>query len=122
MLLALENPKVDYLSLDVEGVEEDILSTIPWDEVDITVIGLEIIVKKNDERAVGEHRNSFFDIYDLLIAKDYILLRADWHTPEKKSMEAYFVKKETAEKAPKKVRQQGNVDFCEEPFVHRMCP
>ena len=27
--------RVDYLSLDVEGAELDILQTIPWDKVDI---------------------------------------------------------------------------------------
>ena len=33
LLLALGNPKVDYLSLDVEGTELDILRTIPWKKV-----------------------------------------------------------------------------------------
>ena len=38
ILLAIGNPSVDYFSLDVEGVELDILKTIPWDKVDIKVI------------------------------------------------------------------------------------
>jgi hypothetical protein len=33
LLLALGNPTVDYLSLDVEGTELGILKTIPWDKV-----------------------------------------------------------------------------------------
>jgi hypothetical protein len=33
LLLAVGNPKVDYLSLDVEGAELLILKTIPWDKV-----------------------------------------------------------------------------------------
>ena len=33
LLLALGNPTVDYLSLDVEGTELGILRTIPWDKV-----------------------------------------------------------------------------------------
>ena len=33
LLLALGNPKVHYLSLDVEGPEISILKTIPWDKV-----------------------------------------------------------------------------------------
>jgi hypothetical protein len=32
LLLALGNPKVDYLSLDVEGAEINILRTIPWEK------------------------------------------------------------------------------------------
>ena len=39
ILLALENPTVHFLSLDVEGSEFPILKTIPFDKVDIKVIG-----------------------------------------------------------------------------------
>jgi hypothetical protein len=41
--LAVGNPTVDYLSLDIEGSEEAVLRTLPWDKVDIKVISLEII-------------------------------------------------------------------------------
>ena len=34
LLLALDNPTVHYLSLDIEGVEMDVLETVPWDKVD----------------------------------------------------------------------------------------
>ena len=37
ILFAIGNPTVDYFSLDVEGVELDILKTIPWNKVDIKV-------------------------------------------------------------------------------------
>ncbi|CAL4122091.1 unnamed protein product, partial [Meganyctiphanes norvegica] len=40
-LRALNVTKVDLFSLDVEGAEEGILSTIPWSEVDISVLLLE---------------------------------------------------------------------------------
>ncbi len=33
VLLAMGNPQVDYLSLDVEGTELGILKTIPFDKV-----------------------------------------------------------------------------------------
>jgi hypothetical protein len=33
LLLAVGNPKVDYLSLDIEGAELLVLKTIPWDKV-----------------------------------------------------------------------------------------
>ena len=38
VLKAMNRTKVDYFSLDVEGNELEILKTIPFDEVDITVI------------------------------------------------------------------------------------
>ena len=38
ILMALDNPTVDYFSLDVEGFELDILKTIPFDKVDIKVL------------------------------------------------------------------------------------
>ena len=37
ILMSLENPVVDYFSLDVEGAEIGILKSIPWDKVDIKV-------------------------------------------------------------------------------------
>ena len=37
ILVAVGQTTVDYFSLDVEGVELDILRTIPWDKVDIKV-------------------------------------------------------------------------------------
>ena len=37
VLAALMRNKVDYFSLDVEGRELDILKTIPFDQIDITV-------------------------------------------------------------------------------------
>lgn len=41
VLLALGNPTVDYFSLDIEGAEIPVLLTIPWDKVDIKVLGVE---------------------------------------------------------------------------------
>ena len=38
ILFAIGNPSVDYFSLDVEGVELDVLKTIPWNKVDIKVL------------------------------------------------------------------------------------
>ena len=40
-MLAVGNPRVDYFSLDVEGFEWEIIKSIPWDKVDITVVDLE---------------------------------------------------------------------------------
>jgi hypothetical protein len=41
LLLALGKPTVNYLSLDIEGGEFQVLQTIPWNKVDIEVISIE---------------------------------------------------------------------------------
>ena len=35
------NPTIDYLSLDIEGAEYQVLNTIPYDQIDIKVISIE---------------------------------------------------------------------------------
>ena len=35
LLLTLSNPTVDFLSLDIEGADFQVLRTIPWDKGDI---------------------------------------------------------------------------------------
>ena len=42
-LLALNNPTVNFLSLDIEGAEFQVFKTIPWDKVDIEVIVAELL-------------------------------------------------------------------------------
>ena len=37
LLLALNNPKVNYFSLDIEGAELQVLRSVPWQLVDIEV-------------------------------------------------------------------------------------
>ncbi len=37
ILMALDNPPIDYFSLDVEGFELDVLKTIPFDKVNVKV-------------------------------------------------------------------------------------
>ena len=41
LLQALGNPTVDFLSLDIEGAEYQVLKNIPWDLVDIRAIAVE---------------------------------------------------------------------------------
>ena len=38
LLLALDNPKVNYFSLDIEGAELQVLRSVPWHLVDIEVL------------------------------------------------------------------------------------
>ena len=42
LLMALGNPTVNYFSLDIEGAEFLVLQSIPWDKVDIEVMGIEL--------------------------------------------------------------------------------
>ena len=44
ILFAIGNPSIDYFSLDIEGLELDVLKTIPWDKVDIKVTAIEQII------------------------------------------------------------------------------
>jgi hypothetical protein len=41
ILLALNQTRVDYFSLDVEGTEKGVLDSIPWDKVDIRTMSIE---------------------------------------------------------------------------------
>jgi Methyltransferase FkbM domain len=41
LLLALNRTRIDYLSLDVEGLELDVLETIPWTRFDIRTMSVE---------------------------------------------------------------------------------
>lgn len=66
------------------------------------MFSLEIQTKKLRDEAEGEHDNNWDNIHELLTSVGYTLVRADWHTPEKKSMEAYFVKNDLAQTIDKK--------------------
>jgi len=44
ILLAVGKTKIDFLSLDVEGAEETILKSIPWDKIDIDFVMIEVAV------------------------------------------------------------------------------
>ena len=66
LLLALGNPTVNYFSLDIEGAEFLVLQSIPWEKVDIEVMGIEL-----------EHAGKVFpgtreEIHQFLNSKDYL--------------------------------------------------
>ena len=42
VLLALDNPTVNYFSLDLEGSKFAILNSLDWDNVDISIISVEM--------------------------------------------------------------------------------
>lgn len=42
VLAALEFPHIDYFSLDIEGAEFAVLDTLPWEEIEMTMLGIEM--------------------------------------------------------------------------------
>ena len=51
LMLAVGRTRVDFLSLDVEGAEVAVLGTVPWDEVDIAMVMVE--VEHSDRTEIG---------------------------------------------------------------------
>ena len=54
----IRGPRVNLLSLDIEGAESEVFKTIPWDMVDIEVIVTELV-------HAGEVSDYFFCTYVL---------------------------------------------------------
>ena len=44
LILAMGSPRVDFLSIDIEGAELAVLKTIPWEKVEIELVMLEVII------------------------------------------------------------------------------
>ena len=65
LLLAVVNPTVDFLSLDIEGAEYQVLKTIPWEKVDIRTLSVET------QFAGDVLEGSRKDIIDLLTGVGY---------------------------------------------------
>lgn len=67
-------PQVDLLSLDVEGAEKQILDTLPWSTVEISVLLVEHHgdVKGKDTKFVESVEAHGYHLYDHLIDKDNI--------------------------------------------------
>ena len=61
VLKAMNVSRVDYFSLDVEGNEMDVLRTIPFDEIDITV--------RVEWSFVGQEVSSIFFLWLLRLGK-----------------------------------------------------
>lgn len=58
LLVALNETRVDYLSLDVEGFELEILRTIPWRQLDVSVLSVEYVHGRAGKRSYVEFMNS----------------------------------------------------------------
>ena len=88
LLLSLGNPTVDFLSLDVEGAEFQVLKTIPWSEVDIRAIAVE--TQFAGEVMAGGRE----DIFQLLTEEGYTHL-------DTIARDDIFVKLDPKQKTPK---------------------
>ena len=92
ILYALGNPSIDYLSLDIEGAELDVLKTIPFDKLNIQLISIEIIRKKLNDNVDGNQVDSFNDIVAILEQNGYKLMKSIPHTRDYLSFEVFFEK------------------------------
>jgi len=83
ILFALGNPKVDYFSLDVEGVELDILKSIPWSKVDIDILSIEVSQNGRNEEELSETMQKFgyTKVVSQLKGTDDIFVRNDFRSP-----------------------------------------
>ncbi len=54
VLLALNHTHVDYFSLNVEGLELDILKTVPFDRIQIDTLSVEYIHGKGGKEVYKE--------------------------------------------------------------------
>jgi len=74
LLLALDNPRVDFFSLDIEGQEMNVLKTIPFDKVDIHVFLVETdksnVTEMNDFMAGVGYRSVKVPPYDTMYVKN----------------------------------------------------
>ena len=77
ILFSLNRTSVDFLSLDVEGVELDILKTIPFNIIDIEVLTVEYRHAKHGKKSVKD----FMEMqgYEVLMtipeALDYVFIK-----------------------------------------------
>jgi hypothetical protein len=58
LLFAIKQTRVDYLSLDVEGLELEVLETIPWNELDIRILSVEYRHLRRGKQALINHMTS----------------------------------------------------------------
>ena len=92
IVYALANPVIDYLSLDIEGSELEVLKTIPFNTIKIKLISVEIIRKKLNNDTLGEQVDNFEEIVSLLNMNGYKIMTIIPHTHENLSFEVFFEK------------------------------
>ena len=65
LILAAGNPIIDYLSLDIEGAELEVLKTIPFSKVDIRVMSVEVLHVEKREVKKLMAKNGYKVLRDL---------------------------------------------------------
>jgi len=113
MLKAAGMTKLDYISLDLEGIELEVLKSLPWEKVDINIISLEVTRGKLDESLDFEHVDQRDEIVNFLSQKEYELIYEQPHTSELITYELYFVHKSIP--VPNKVKEK--VHSYKSPFM-----
>ena len=71
VLKAINSPKVTYFSLDIEGAEYDVLKTLDFDKIDISLLGVEIQGMLPDD-VLRKNTGSKEQIHNLLKQNGYI--------------------------------------------------
>ena len=75
LLQALDNPRVDLLSLDIEGAELAVLKTLPWHSLHIELVMIEI--NHSDKQEIDQTmRAAGYEVYKTLQDQDVLYRRA----------------------------------------------
>lgn len=75
MLSALGVTTVDLLSLDIQGVEKAVLQTLPWAQLKVRIIVIEIVNNEKVDNAFIKEMEGIGYILYAIQAEDYIFVR-----------------------------------------------
>lgn len=80
ILIALGNPIIDYFSLDVEGSELAILKTIPFDQIQIHVMTIEVNHFPPDQQQEIKNimENNGYELVQTIKNQDYLFKKRYW--------------------------------------------
>ena len=69
--------------MDVEGVELDVLKSIPWDKVDIDIFSIEVLGNGRNPHSVSEfmRKSGYTKVVSALGSTDDIYVRNDFRSP-----------------------------------------
>ena len=92
VLQALNNPKIDYFSLDIEGAEFVVLQSLPWNNVKMDLISIEInhagdIFPGTRKDIQDFLREKGYDLAETVVIDDFFLHRSFGKRRKKKENE-----------------------------------
>ncbi|XP_053637271.1 protein Star-like [Cherax quadricarinatus] len=73
-LLALNVTKVDFLSLDIQGSEKQVLETFPWNTVRVRLMVVENVTKKTDHDFIAIMKKRGYNLVALAGDHDYVFI------------------------------------------------